>query len=129
LQHELVKLIVQRVYVRDRRLYAITLKSDYHVILGQDGETEEYVELDPSIYKWSRRVTEPYHVHVFLILLYGNTPPSSSPITNFTPPKTDRNLDIYQRYLVGESASELALEYSISEQRVFVIIRKFKRQV
>jgi Mor family transcriptional regulator len=65
---------------------------------------------------------------VFLTLLYGNIPPSTSPITKFTPPKTERNKEIYQRYLAGESPSALAREYGISEQRVFVIIRKFKRQ-
>jgi len=65
---------------------------------------------------------------VFLVLLYGDRPPSSSPVTKNTPSKTDRNREIYQRYLAGESASALAREYGISEQREFVIIRKFKRQ-
>jgi Mor family transcriptional regulator len=63
---------------------------------------------------------------VFLVLLYGSRPTSSSPVTKTTPPKTDRNREIYQRYLAGESPSLLAREYGISEQRVFVIIRKFK---
>ena len=71
---------------------------------------------------------EPYHVHVFLILLYGTTPPSASPLTRATPAKTDHNKEMYQRYLAGESPSLLAREYGISEQRVFVIIRKFKYQ-
>src|SRR5450432_1559688 len=48
---------------------------------------------------WPWRVTEPYHVHVFLILLCSTTPPSASPITRATPTKTDRNREIYQRYL------------------------------
>jgi Mor family transcriptional regulator len=65
---------------------------------------------------------------VFLILLYGNIPPSSSPVTKITPPKTDRNKEIYQRYLADESPSALAREFGISEQRVFVIIRKLKHQ-
>jgi len=65
---------------------------------------------------------------VFLTLLYGSMPPSASPVTKNTPPKTDRNRKIYQRYLAGESPSALAREYGISEQRIFVIIRKFKRQ-
>src|SRR5258706_3366108 len=76
----------------------------------------------------ARRATEPYHVHVFLVLLYGPMPPSTSPITNAIPPKTDRNKEIYQRYLAGESPYVLAREYRISEQRIFVIIRKFKHQ-
>jgi Mor family transcriptional regulator len=62
------------------------------------------------------------------VLLYGAMPPSASPVTNATPPKTDRNKEIYQRYLAGESPSLLAREYGISEQRIFVIIRKFKSQ-
>jgi Mor family transcriptional regulator len=62
------------------------------------------------------------------VLLYGNMPPPSSLVTIFTPPKTDRNKEIYQRYLADESPSALAREFGISEQRVFVIIRKFKHQ-
>jgi Mor family transcriptional regulator len=61
-------------------------------------------------------------------LLYGSTPPSSAPASSHTPPKTDRNAAIYRRYLAGESPSALAQEYGISEQRIFVIIRKFKRR-
>ena len=70
------------------------------------------------------RATEPYNIHVVLVLLYGAMPPSASPVTSATPPKTDRNKEIYQRYQAGESPSALACEYGISEQRIFVIIRK-----
>ncbi len=76
----------------------------------------------------ARRATEPYHIHVFLVLLYGAMPPSASPVTSAIPPKTDRNKEIYQRYLVGESPTVLAREYGISEQRVFVIIRNQKKR-
>jgi Mor family transcriptional regulator len=65
---------------------------------------------------------------VFLVLLYSGTPLSTLPVTSAIPPKTDRNKEIYQRYLAGESPSLLARDYGISEQRIFVIIRKFKRQ-
>ena len=74
-----------------------------------------------------RRVTEPYHVLVFLYLLYGNTPASNTPVSHMTPPKEDRNREIYQRYLEGARAVDLATEYGISLQLVYVIIRKGKR--
>lgn len=74
------------------------------------------------------KATEPYHVHVFLVLLYGAMPPSASPVSSSTPPKTDRNNEIFQRYLAGEGPSLLAREYGISEQRVFVIIRRQRKQ-
>ena len=76
----------------------------------------------------AQKVTKPYHVHVYLVLLYGAIPPSFSPVTNATPPKTDLNREMYQRHLTGESTLVLAWEYGISEQRIFVIIRKFKHR-
>jgi Mor family transcriptional regulator len=63
---------------------------------------------------------------VILDLLDERSALSNPPINHITPPKEDRNREIYERYLAGESASVLACEYGISEQRVFVIIRKFK---
>jgi hypothetical protein len=46
-QHELVNLIVERIYVRDEEVVALTLKSNYHVILGHkmNGPTE--CSIDP----------------------------------------------------------------------------------
>ncbi len=35
-QHELIKVIVERVYVRDRQVAAMTLRSNYHLVLGHD---------------------------------------------------------------------------------------------
>ncbi len=35
-QHRLVSLIVERVYVQDGNVAAMTLKADYHVVLGHD---------------------------------------------------------------------------------------------
>ncbi len=75
----------------------------------------------------AQRVTEPYHVPVFLQLLYGSTPASDAPISHLTPPKEDRNREIYRRYLEGARAVNLAAEYGISLQRVYVIIRMGKR--
>ncbi len=72
-------------------------------------------------------VTEPYHVPVFLQLLYRDGQPSDTPIRRVTPPKEERNREIYRRYLEGVRAVNLATEYGISLQRVYVIIRVGKR--
>ena len=66
---------------------------------------------------------EPYHVHVFLLWLYGNSVPSATPRNDIVA-KTARNAEIYRRYQAGESPSALAREYGISEQRIYVIVRK-----
>ncbi len=49
-QHKLVKLIVKRVYVEGENVVAMTLRSDYHIVLGHklNGPTE--VSIDPFIY-------------------------------------------------------------------------------
>ena len=47
-QHELIKLIVQRVYIEDDRVVAITLKADYHEVLGEN--TTEPAEADSVVY-------------------------------------------------------------------------------
>jgi Mor family transcriptional regulator len=61
---------------------------------------------------------------VFLYLLYGNAPASNTPVSHMMPPKEDRNREIYQRYIDGARAVDLAAEYGISLQRVYVIIRR-----
>jgi len=63
---------------------------------------------------------------MFLYFLYGSTPASNTPVGHMTPPKQDRNREIYRRYLDGARAVDLAAEYGISLQRVFVIIRMGK---
>ncbi|NLF78907.1 MAG: recombinase family protein [Chloroflexi bacterium] len=49
-QHKLVKLIVKRAYVRGDEVVAMTLRSDYHIVLGHklNGPTE--VPVDPYVY-------------------------------------------------------------------------------
>lgn len=49
-QHKLVKLIVKRVYVSGDEVVAMTLRSDYHIVLGHklNGPTE--VPVDPYVY-------------------------------------------------------------------------------
>jgi hypothetical protein len=46
-QHELIKLIVERVYVRDEKVVAMTLRSNYHLVLGHNVNGPTYHEVDP----------------------------------------------------------------------------------
>ena len=62
-----------------------------------------------------------------LNFLYGNKPASDTPVSHMTPPKDDRNREIYRRYLEGARAVDLAVEYGMSLQRIYVIIRKGRR--
>jgi Mor family transcriptional regulator len=52
----------------------------------------------------------------------------SDPITDLIPFAEVRNQEIYQRYLAGERATDLASEYGVSLQRIYVIIRIMKRR-
>ena len=46
-QHELIKLIVERVYVRDEKVMAMTLRSNYHLVLGHNVNGPTYHQVDP----------------------------------------------------------------------------------
>ena len=46
-QHELVKLIVERVYVRDDEVVAMTLRSNCHLVLNHKANGPTYHEVDP----------------------------------------------------------------------------------
>lgn len=46
-RHELIKLIVERAYVRDDKLVAMTLRSNYHLVLGHNTNGPTYHEVDP----------------------------------------------------------------------------------
>ena len=74
--------------------------------------------------RWPRRAANLQHVHILLKWLYGNTRPAAEPLNRLIPAKADRNLEIYQRHLAGESPSLLAKEYGVSEQRIYVIVRQ-----
>lgn len=50
-QHELVKLIVERIYVSDKEVKAITLRSNYHLVLGHKTNEPTYQEVDPFLYQ------------------------------------------------------------------------------
>jgi hypothetical protein len=46
-QHDLVKLIVERVYVKDKEVVAMTLCSNYHLVLGHNVNEPTYYQVDP----------------------------------------------------------------------------------
>ena len=46
-QHELIKLIVERVYIRDEKVVAMTLRSNYHLVLGHNVNGPTYHQVDP----------------------------------------------------------------------------------
>jgi hypothetical protein len=50
-RHELVKLIVERVYVRDEAVVAMTLHSNYHLVLGHKTNGPTYQQVDPLLYR------------------------------------------------------------------------------
>ncbi len=58
-QHQLVKLIIERVYVEDDVVVAITLKSNYHVVLGHKANEPTFMEVDPHIHVWAQRDLNP----------------------------------------------------------------------
>ncbi len=51
----------------------------------------------------------------------------SEPLTDYKPPKEYHYREIQQRYLEAARAVDLAVEYGVSLQRVYVIIRMGKR--
>ena len=48
-RHELVKLIVDRVYVEDETVVAMTLKSNYHLVLGHNAKEPTECSVDPYV--------------------------------------------------------------------------------
>lgn len=58
-QHQLIKLIVERVYVEDDVVVAMTLKSDYHIVLAHKTNEPTSMEVDPHIHEWARRDLNP----------------------------------------------------------------------
>ena len=65
-------------------------------------------------------------VHRFLRQLYLGQAFPTQPITDLIPAEEDRNLEIYERYVAGEPAVDLAEDYGVSLQRVYVLIRRYK---
>jgi len=66
-------------------------------------------------------------VHRVLCQLYlGQTLPER-PVTDLIPLEEMRNAEIYQRYINGERAIDLAEDFSVSLQRIYVLIRRYQR--
>jgi hypothetical protein len=61
-RHELVKLIVDRVYVEDETVVAITLKSNYHLVLGHNAKEPTSHEVDPYLVQVRERRVWGTHV-------------------------------------------------------------------
>lgn len=53
-EHEIVKMVVERVYIRELNVVAMTLKSNYHLVLGHkmNGPTESSVDPFLSTSDW-----------------------------------------------------------------------------
>jgi hypothetical protein len=64
-------------------------------------------------------------VRVLLSHLYG--PDSHPPMSLKTPPKTDRNLDVFNLYQQGWSVPKLSREFGISKPRVYQILKNARR--
>lgn len=49
-EYKLIKLIVDKVYVQDEQVVAITMKADYHVVLGHNENGSIEMSIDPGVY-------------------------------------------------------------------------------
>ena len=65
-------------------------------------------------------------VHRVLHQLYLGQELPTYPVTDLIPLEEIRNAEIYQRYVSGERAIDLAADYSISLQRIYVLIRRYQ---
>ena len=68
-------------------------------------------------------------VHRVLRQLYFGQRFSAQPITDLIPTEENRNLEIYNRYPSGERAADLAEDYGVSLQRVYVLIRRYQAAI
>ena len=64
-------------------------------------------------------------VHRVLRQLYLEQELPTYPVTDLIPLEEVRNAEIYQRYINGERAIDLAEDYSVSLQRIYVLIRRY----
>ena len=65
-------------------------------------------------------------VHRVLRQLYFGQTVSTQPVTDLVPTEEDRNLEIYNRYVAGERAIDLAEDYRVSLQRIYVLLRRYQ---
>ena len=64
-------------------------------------------------------------VEIVLWVMYANRPKPTRPASSMIPTKTNRNHEIFQRYMEGERAVDLAREFGISVRRVNRLIRRY----
>jgi DNA-binding CsgD family transcriptional regulator len=67
-------------------------------------------------------------VRRLLRMLYAGMDIPAHAVNDFVPTKEDRNREIYQRYMEGVRAVELARQYSVSLQRIYTLIRRQNRR-
>ena len=60
--------------------------------------------------------------------LYAGIQLLLGPVTDHIPRAEERNREIHERYEAGETAVQLAEAFDISEQRVYVILRNYRRE-
>jgi DNA-binding CsgD family transcriptional regulator len=60
--------------------------------------------------------------------LYKGKPLPTNPASSMIPTKTERNNAIYERYMAGERAVDLAREYGISVRRINRLITRIKNR-
>jgi Mor family transcriptional regulator len=60
--------------------------------------------------------------------LYKGMPLPTNPASSTIPSKTERNNMIYERYMAGEKAVDLASEYGVSVRRINRLILRIKNQ-
>jgi Mor family transcriptional regulator len=59
-------------------------------------------------------------------MLYKGTPLPTNSASSMIPTKTERNNSIYERYMAGERAVDLAQKYGISVRRINRLILRIK---
>jgi Mor family transcriptional regulator len=67
-------------------------------------------------------------VQIILRALYGGVSAPEQPVSGMIPTKDKRNLEIYQRYMEGESSATLAHEFGISTRRVIRLVHRYQRR-
>ena len=65
-------------------------------------------------------------VHRVLHQLYLGQTLSTQPVTDLIPTEEERNFEIYKRYIADERAVDLAEDYGVSLQRIYVLIRRYQ---
>jgi Mor family transcriptional regulator len=66
-------------------------------------------------------------VQIILRTLYGGVSAPDQPVSGMIT-KEERNLEIYQRYIAGESSAALAQEFGISTRRVIRLVHRYQRR-